>query len=104
MFGRNRICTEATEAEVARAKNVFKTNLFMQLDGTVSFLPIPNFIVNLQDLHQCVKILEGNCAPFLVFVMHELVFTFREMLTYGRRIPLLELDYRIEVITCASIV
>ena len=33
---RNRICTQVTEAEVARAKNVFKTNLFMQLDGVYS--------------------------------------------------------------------
>lgn len=33
---RNRICAQATEAEVARAKNVFKTNLFMQLDGMLS--------------------------------------------------------------------
>jgi len=30
---RKHICTHVTEAEVARARNVFKTNLFMQLDG-----------------------------------------------------------------------
>ena len=63
LFGRNRICIEPTEAEVARAKNVFKTNLFMQLDGTVSYLSILIFTVNSQDLHQCVRILEGNFMP-----------------------------------------
>ena len=41
---RNRICTQATEAEVARAKNVFKTNLFMQLDGKYVIIPFINSI------------------------------------------------------------
>ena len=31
---RMRMCFSVTEAEVERAKNVFKTSLFMQLDGT----------------------------------------------------------------------
>jgi len=60
-IGRNRICVQATEAEVARAKNVFKTNLFMQLDG-MFFIAFVNlkFIMNPQGPHQYVRILEGN--------------------------------------------
>lgn len=32
-FARMRICTSVTEHEVARAKNLLKTNILMQLDG-----------------------------------------------------------------------
>ncbi len=32
-----RLCFSVTEAEVERAKNVFKTSLFMNLDGECSF-------------------------------------------------------------------
>ena len=70
---RNRICTQATEAEVARAKNVFKTNLFMQLDGIYFNIPFINsyLIVNSQGLHQSVKILAGNlkCVNFCYLIV-----------------------------------
>ncbi|NEU33109.1 insulinase family protein, partial [bacterium LRH843] len=29
-----KLCTSVTEAEVARAKNLLKTNMLLQLDGT----------------------------------------------------------------------
>ena len=64
-----RLCVSVTEAEVERAKNVFKTSLFMHLDGST---PICDDIG-------------------------------RQMLTYGRRIPLPELDYRIEQIDAKTV-
>ncbi|CAI8041237.1 Mitochondrial-processing peptidase subunit beta, partial [Geodia barretti] len=60
-----RLCFSVTEAEVERAKKVFKTSLFMQLDGSTAVC---------EDIG-------------------------RQMLTYGRRIPLPEIDYRIQVST-----
>ncbi|XP_065909132.1 mitochondrial-processing peptidase subunit beta-like [Dysidea avara] len=63
------ICTHVTEAEVARARNVFKTSLFMQLDGSTPVC---------EDIG-------------------------RQMLTYGRRIPLPELDYRIEQVDAKAV-
>lgn len=33
VFSRMRICTSVTDHEVARAKNLLKTNILMQLDG-----------------------------------------------------------------------
>jgi len=59
-----RICTSITDHEVARAKNLLKTNILMQLDGSTPIC---------EDIG-------------------------RQMLTYGRRIPLPELDRRIEMI------
>merc|ERR1719402_1345820 len=59
-----RICTTVTEHEVARAKNLLKTNILMQLDGSTPIC---------EDIG-------------------------RQMLTYGRRIPLPELDQRIDMI------
>lgn len=58
-----RLCTNLTEFEVERAKNILRTNLLLQLDGTTPVC---------EDIG-------------------------RQMLCYGRRIPLHELDARIEV-------
>lgn len=58
-----RLCTMVTEAEVERAKNLLKTNMLLQLDGTTPIC---------EDIG-------------------------RQMLCYGRRIPLHELEKRIEV-------
>lgn len=33
MVFRMRLCTSVTESEVARAKNLLKTNMLLQLDG-----------------------------------------------------------------------
>lgn len=33
MCFRMRLCTNVTESEVARAKNLLKTNMLLQLDG-----------------------------------------------------------------------
>ncbi|XP_076058372.1 ubiquinol-cytochrome c reductase core protein 1 [Oratosquilla oratoria] len=59
-----RLCTNVTEFEVERAKNVLRTNLLLQLDGTTPIC---------EDIG-------------------------RQMLCYGRRIPLHELDARIEAV------
>lgn len=58
-----RLCTMITEGEVARAKNLLKTNMLLQLDGTTP-----------------------TCEDIG-----------RQMLCYGRRIPLHELEQRIDV-------
>jgi len=59
-----RLCTSVTEEEVNRAKNILKTNILLQFDGSTP-----------------------TCEDIG-----------RQMLTYGRRIPLPELNYRIEMI------
>lgn len=58
-----RLCTNVTDFEVERAKNILRTNLLLQLDGTTPIC---------EDIG-------------------------RQMLCYNRRIPLHELDARIEV-------
>ena len=60
---RMRLCTNVTDMEVQRAKNILKANLLLQLDGTTPVC---------EDIG-------------------------RQMLCYGRRIPLQEMDERIEV-------
>lgn len=64
-----RICTMATEAEVERAKNLLKTNLLLQLDGTTPIC---------EDIG-------------------------RQQLCYNRRIPLHELERRINSVTAQNI-
>ena len=58
-----RLCTNVTEFEVDRAKNLLKTNVLLQLDGTTPVC---------EDIG-------------------------RQMLCYNRRIPVNELEARIEV-------
>lgn len=58
-----RLCTSITQAEVDRAKNLLKTNMLLQLDGTTPVC---------EDIG-------------------------RQMLCYGRRVPLHELEKRINV-------
>ena len=58
-----RICTSVTEAEVSRAKNLLKTNMLLQLDGTTPVC---------EDIG-------------------------RQLLCYERRIPINELEARIDV-------
>jgi processing peptidase subunit beta len=60
-----RLCTSVTESEVARAKNLLKTSMLLQLDGTTPVC---------EDIG-------------------------RQMLSYGRRLPLHELEARIDAIT-----
>lgn len=64
-----RICTSVTEKEVARAKNILKTNMLLQLDGTTAIC---------EDIG-------------------------RQMLCYNRRIPLHELEMRIESVTAKTV-
>ncbi|CAN7941688.1 unnamed protein product [Ixodes pacificus] len=64
-----RICMSATEGEVTRAKNLLKTNMLLQLDGTTPVC---------EDIG-------------------------RQMLCYGRRIPLPELEARIDAVTAQTV-
>ncbi|XP_028667409.1 mitochondrial-processing peptidase subunit beta [Erpetoichthys calabaricus] len=64
-----RLCTSVTESEVVRAKNLLKTNMLLQLDGSTPIC---------EDIG-------------------------RQMLCYGRRIPLPELEARIEAINSKTI-
>lgn len=63
-----RLCTIVTENEVNRAKNLLKTNMLLQLDGTTPIC---------EDIG-------------------------RQMLCYNRRIPLHELEKRIDVSSSSS--
>lgn len=64
-----KLCTSVTEAEVERAKNLLKTNMLLQLDGTTPIC---------EDIG-------------------------RQMLCYNRRIPLHELEARIEAVNASTI-
>ncbi|XP_071450232.1 mitochondrial-processing peptidase subunit beta [Hetaerina americana] len=64
-----RLCTTVTESEIDRAKNLLKTNLLLQLDGTTPVC---------EDIG-------------------------RQMLCYGRRIPLHEMERRIESVTAEMV-
>uniref|UniRef100_S4RD42 Peptidase M16 C-terminal domain-containing protein n=1 Tax=Petromyzon marinus TaxID=7757 RepID=S4RD42_PETMA len=59
-----RLCTSVTDGEVTRAKNLLKTNMLLQLDGSTPIC---------EDIG-------------------------RQMLCYGRRIPLTELEARIDAV------
>ncbi|KAJ8047765.1 Mitochondrial-processing peptidase subunit beta [Holothuria leucospilota] len=63
------LCTSVTDSEVDRAKNLLKTNMLLQLDGSTPVC---------EDIG-------------------------RQMLCYGRRIPLPELDARIDAISSKTI-
>ncbi|KPI91779.1 Mitochondrial-processing peptidase subunit beta [Papilio xuthus] len=64
-----KLCTSVTEGEVERAKNLLKTNMLLQLDGTTPVC---------EDIG-------------------------RQMLCYNRRIPVHELDARIEAVSVQNI-
>ncbi|XP_028933791.2 mitochondrial-processing peptidase subunit beta isoform X2 [Ornithorhynchus anatinus] len=64
-----RLCTNVTENEVARAKNLLKTNMLLQLDGSTPIC---------EDIG-------------------------RQMLCYNRRIPIPELEARIEAIDAQNV-
>uniref|UniRef100_A0AAG5CTA7 Mitochondrial-processing peptidase subunit beta n=1 Tax=Anopheles atroparvus TaxID=41427 RepID=A0AAG5CTA7_ANOAO len=64
-----RLCTMVTESEVERAKNLLKTNMLLQLDGTTPIC---------EDIG-------------------------RQMLCYNRRIPLHELEQRIDSVSAQNV-
>ncbi|CAG4983834.1 unnamed protein product [Colias eurytheme] len=64
-----KLCTSVTEGEVDRAKNLLKTNMLLQLDGTTPVC---------EDIG-------------------------RQILCYNRRIPIHELDARIEAVTVDNV-
>ncbi|XP_046841451.1 mitochondrial-processing peptidase subunit beta-like [Xenia sp. Carnegie-2017] len=64
-----RICNSVTDSEVERARNLLKTNMLFQLDGSTPIC---------EDIG-------------------------RQMLTYGRRIPLPELDKRIDMVDAKTV-
>uniref|UniRef100_A0A8C9Y5Z3 Mitochondrial-processing peptidase subunit beta n=1 Tax=Sander lucioperca TaxID=283035 RepID=A0A8C9Y5Z3_SANLU len=63
------LCTSVTESEVARAKNLLRTNMLLHLDGSTPVC---------EDIG-------------------------RQMLCYGRRIPLHELEARIDAVDAATV-
>lgn len=66
---RMRLCTSVTESEVARAKNLLKTNMLLQLDGSTPIC---------EDIG-------------------------RQMLCYNRRIPIPELEARIDAVNAETV-
>lgn len=64
-----RLCTSVTDGEVERAKNLLKTNMLLQLDGTTPVC---------EDIG-------------------------RQMLCYGRRIPIHEIEARINSVTAQNV-
>nr|KAF6319987.1 peptidase, mitochondrial processing subunit beta [Myotis myotis] len=64
-----RLCTSVTESEVARAKNLLKTNMLLQLDGSTPIC---------EDIG-------------------------RQMLCYNRRIPIPELEARVDAVNAETI-
>lgn len=64
-----RLCTSVTESEVARAKNLLKTNMLLQLDGSTPIC---------EDIG-------------------------RQMLCYNRRIPIPELEARIDAVNAETV-
>lgn len=64
-----KLCTSVTEGEVERAKNLLKTNMLLQLDGTTPVC---------EDIG-------------------------RQMLCYNRRIPIHELDARIDAVSAQTV-
>ncbi|KAI6052814.1 mitochondrial-processing peptidase subunit beta isoform X1 [Marmota monax] len=64
-----RLCTSVTESEVARAKNLLKTNMLLQLDGSTPIC---------EDIG-------------------------RQMLCYNRRIPIPELEARIDAVNAKTV-
>lgn len=86
-----RLCTSVTESEVARAKNLLKTNMLLQLDGG--------------PLGGGREVLGGQPAltlwtlrcPSLTGSTPICEDIGRQMLCYNRRIPIPELEARIDV-------
>lgn len=88
LFFRIRLCTSVTENEVARAKNLLKTNMLLQLDGETykRFL----FLVEVYADNWSIFSPISGSTPICEDIG-------RQMLCYKRRIPIPELEARIEV-------
>lgn len=89
-----RLCSNVTEAEVDRAKNLLKTNMLLQLDGMFDkFCQENNYFLFM----------------FLIFFLLMLGTTpicediGRQILCYGRRIPLHELEARINNVNAQNV-
>lgn len=85
------LCTSVTEVEVARAKNLLKTNMLLHLDGKRVPLAQPGTRASRFRLKQ---LLFNCCAPGSTPICEDIG---RQMLCYSRRIPLHELEARIDV-------
>lgn len=86
------LCTNVTESEVARAKNLLKTNMLLHLDGKSA--PV------IRDGDTRAPAGDYNGTPFGFFALGSTPICEdigRQMLCYGRRIPLHELEARIDV-------
>ncbi|CAJ0960996.1 unnamed protein product [Ranitomeya imitator] len=89
-----RLCTSVTESEVARAKNLLKTNMLLQLDGK-NINVIVMYSMRLRILIMSLAVCEGS-TPICEDIG-------RQMLCYNRRIPLPELEARIDLIDAQTI-
>lgn len=77
MVFRMRLCTSVTESEVARAKNLLKTNMLLQLDGKrikdispiftrLTYVPVLSFPFSLKQVPlPSVKTLVGRCYAII---------------------------------------
>lgn len=88
-FFRIRLCTSVTENEVARAKNLLKTNMLLQLDGETYRAFFFSFLHLYADNWSLFSPALGS-TPICEDIG-------RQMLCYKRRIPIPELEARIEV-------
>ncbi|NWR77038.1 MPPB peptidase, partial [Centropus unirufus] len=89
-----RLCTSVTENEVARAKNLLKTNMLLQLDGET----YESFLLS-------VELSADNTSVFLPVLGSTPICEDigRQMLCYKRRIPIPELEARIEAVDAQTI-
>lgn len=90
-----RLCSNVTDAEVDRAKNLLKTNMLLQLDGRPT---------------EKLSFIEFSLTWHFVFFFFFILGTTpicedigRQILCYGRRIPLHELETRINNVTAKNI-
>lgn len=85
------LCTSVTESEVARAKNLLKTNMLLHLDGKAASHQAALIIREAEKfLTSCLFAVSPGSTPICEDIG-------RQMLCYSRRIPLHELEARIDV-------
>lgn len=86
-----RLCNNVSEAEVDRAKNLLHTNMLLQLDGSSMNEP-------LKCIYQA-----NDCGIFFSGTTPICEDIGRQILCYGRRLPLHELEARINNVTAKNI-
>lgn len=91
------LCTTVTESDVARAKNALKASLVGQLNGN-KHKPVYAPCKTLEEVIILGKERHVTCFFFLFLGTTPICDDIgRQIINYGRRIPLAEWDARIEV-------